>query len=427
VGPPSLVLISVSPANPSFAAGTTQPLQATGTYTDGSTLDLTGAVTWSTGSLTVAKVNAQGVAIGVAVGNTTVTASSGGISGTTTLGVTQAALVSLAITPAIPAIPLGTTQQFAATGTFTDGSTQDLTPTVQWGSDNSAVATISNASVQGLATSVATGTANITATAGNITGSTTLTISAAALVSIQVTPDSPSIALGTMQQFAAIGTFTDGSTQDLTTQATWASDTPSVATVNKAGTAASVSQGTANISAASGSISGSTALTVTAAQLVSIEISPNTASIALSLTQQFTATGTFTDGSTQDLTQTGHWSSTGAGVATISNSAPTAGLATSVGIGSTSIAISSGTVNSSSSLTVTPAVLASITINPLNPAIPLGTNQQFTARGSYTDGSIQDVTSARPTPTPPTTRPTTGWSDRHLATVQRTARFGLAP
>jgi len=395
VGPPSLVSIAVTPANPSFAAGTTQPLQATGTYTDGSTLDLTAAVTWSPGNSSVAKVNVHGVATGVAVGNTTVTATSGGISGATTLTVTPATLVSLAITPAIPAIPLGTMQQFAATGTFTDGSTQDVTATVQWSSDNAAIATISNSgSTRGLAKGVATGTANITATSGSVTGTTTLTVSAAALVSIQVTPDSPSIALGTTQPFAAIGTFTDGSTQDLTAQATWSSDATSVATVDKTGLARSVSLGTANVSAASGSITGSTALTVTAAQLVSIAISPDTASIALGLGQPFTATGTYTDGSTQDLTQTGHWSSTAATVATISNSNPTAGLATSLATGTTSIGISSGTVSASATLTVTPAALASININPLNPAIPLGTNQQFTASGSYTDGSTQDVTSA---------------------------------
>jgi hypothetical protein len=395
VGPPSLVSITVTPANPSFAAGTTRPLQATGTYTDGSTLDLSASATWSTGSSSVAKVNAQGVATAVAVGNTTATATSGGVSGATVLTVTQATLVTLAITPAIPAIPLGTTQQFAATGTFTDGSTQDLTMTVQWSSDNSAVATISNtANARGLATSVATGNANITAASGSVTGSTTLAVSSAALVSIQVTPGSPSIALGTTQPFVALGTFTDGSTQDLTAQATWSSDTVSVATVDKTGLAKSVSLGTANISASSGSINGSSALTVTAAQLVLIVISPDPASVAVGLTQQFTATGTYTDGTTQDLTQTGHWSSTAAGVATISNSSSTAGLATSLAMGTTSIGISSGAVSSSATLTVTPAALTSITMNPLNPAIPLGRTQQFTASGSYTDGSTQDVTSA---------------------------------
>src|SRR5207302_8376272 len=116
----------------------------------------------------------------------------------------------------------GTTQQFKATWNFTDGSTQDLTTTALWSSDNTAVATISNtAGSQGLVTPVAIGTTNITATSGAISGSTQVTVTAAALVSIAVTPANASIPVGTTQQFTATGNFTDGSTQDLTATAQW--------------------------------------------------------------------------------------------------------------------------------------------------------------------------------------------------------------
>lgn len=389
---PSLVSIAVTPTNPSFALGTTQTLKATGTYTDGSTLDLTNTVTWNTGNHAIATVSNTGVATSVAVGTTSVTATSGAIAGSTNVTITQAALVSIAVTPAIPSIPAGTTQQFAATGTFTDGSTQNLTTTVQWNSDTPSVATISNApNTQGLATTIAAGTANVTATSGSISGTTTLTVTAASLVSIAVTPANPSLVAGTTQQLTATGTFTDGSTQDLTTSATWSSDTNSAATVKK-GLVTSISAGTANISATSGSISGSTLVTVTAAQLVSIAINPQSASVPAGVTQQFTATGTYTDGSTQDLTQTGHWSSSAPGVATISNDTASAGLATTLTSGTTTIGISSGSVNASASLTVAPAALVSIAIGPLAPTISLGATQQFAATGTYTDGSSQDLT-----------------------------------
>ena len=234
VTPPTLVSIAVTPANPSFALGTTQALKATGTYSDGSTQDLTAAATWTTANHSVATVSAAGVASSVGLGSTSVTATSGSIAGSTNLTVTAATLVSIAVTPAIPSIPLGTSQQFTATGTFTDHSTQNVTSTVQWSSDTPSVATISNApNTQGLASAVATGTTNIKATSGTVSGTTVLTVTTAALVSIAVTPPSPSIALGTNQQFTATGTFTDGSTQDLTASATWLSDNPSAATVNK--------------------------------------------------------------------------------------------------------------------------------------------------------------------------------------------------
>ena len=55
--------------------------------------------------------------------------------------------------------------------------------------------------------------------------------SAGTLQSIAVTPANPSVADGLTEQFTATGTFSDGSTQDLTTQVTWASATTSVATI----------------------------------------------------------------------------------------------------------------------------------------------------------------------------------------------------
>jgi Bacterial Ig-like domain (group 2)/Abnormal spindle-like microcephaly-assoc'd, ASPM-SPD-2-Hydin len=392
--PAALASIAITPTNPSFALGTKQQLKATGTYTDGSTLDLTDTVTWNTAKSAIATVSNQGLATAVSVGSTSVSASLGSITGSTTLNVSPAALVSIAVTPVIPSIPLGNTQQFTATGTFTDGSTQDLTTTVQWSSDTLTVATISNTvGSQGLATSVGTGSATITATSGSVSGSTTFTVTAATLVLIAVTPANPSIALGTTQQFTATGTFTDGSTQDLTPTVSWASDTLSTASISKTGLATSVGIGTANISATSGSVTGSTVLTVTAAVLVSIAINPQTPTVPLGLTQQFTATGTYSDGTTQDLTQSGHWSSTNAAVATISNSVGTQGLATTLAIGTTTIGISSGSVNGSATLTVNPAALVSIAISPLAPTIALGTTQQFTGTGTYTDSSTQDVTS----------------------------------
>jgi Big-like domain-containing protein/centrosomal CEP192-like protein len=394
VGQPTLVSIAVTPASPSFALGTTQQLQAVGTYTDGSTVNITSSVSWSVGTANIATVNSQGLVSSSAVGSSSVVAASGAVSGSTVVNITPAVLISITVTPAIPTIPLGVSQQFTATGTFSDSSTQNLTQTVQWSSDTPSTATISNVGgTQGLVTSAGTGTATISASSGSIKGSTTLTVTAAALVSITVAPANPSIALGTTQQFTATGSFTDNSTMDLTATATWSSDTPGTATINNAGLASSAGSGTANITATSGAISGSTTLTVTPAVLVSIAINPASASIALGTTQTFTALGTYSDGTTQDLTQSGYWTSSNAAAATISDSPPTQGVASTVAPGSTSISVAVGAVTASAVLAVTPAALLSIAINPSSPSIPLGTTQQFSATGTYTDGTTQNLTS----------------------------------
>jgi len=86
----------------------------------------------------------------------------------------------------------------------------------------------------------------------------------ASLVSLNITPTSPSLVIGSTQQFHAIGSFSDNSTQDLTTQVSWSSGSPSVATITSGGLASGIGQGSSLITAtAPGGISGTTTATVT--------------------------------------------------------------------------------------------------------------------------------------------------------------------
>ncbi len=340
----ALASIAVTPANPSIAVGATQQFTATGTYNGGSTQNLTSTVTWGSSAPGVATITTGGLAKGVKAGASTISATLGGIAGSTTLTVTAPALVSIAVTPANPSIAVGATQQFTATGTYSDGSTQNLTSTATWSSSAPSVATIA---AGGLAKGVKAGTSTISAALSSITGSTTLTVTPV-LVSMAVTPANPSIAAGDTEQFMATGTYSDGSTQNLTSTATWASSAPGVATITAGGLATGVKAGASTISATLNSITGSTTLTVTAAVLVSIAVTPANPSIAVGTTLQFTATGTYSDGSTQNLTSTATWSSSATGVATIS----TTGLASAVAAGQTTIEAAVGAINGSTTLNV---------------------------------------------------------------------------
>ena len=100
----------------------------------------------------MATITSGGLATALAAGSTTIQATSGSISGSTVLTVTAPVLVSIAVTPANPSIAAGQQQQFTATGTYSDGSHQNLTSTATWTSSAPSVATISSG---GLATGVA--------------------------------------------------------------------------------------------------------------------------------------------------------------------------------------------------------------------------------------------------------------------------------
>ena len=175
---------------------------------------------------------------------------------------TPAGLVSISVSPVTPTIPLGATQRFTATGTFTDGTTQTLS-SVTWSSSNATVAAITNdATNLGAADAVATGSATVSACAGSVCGSTTLTAAAPALFSIAVTPANDALPVGQSVQFDAVGTYTDSSTQDLTSSVAWSSGSPLVATISSAGLLSGVGTGNSNISASLNGVTGSTTLTV---------------------------------------------------------------------------------------------------------------------------------------------------------------------
>ena len=168
-------------------------------------------------------------------------------------------LTSVSLAPTSASVALGQTEQFTATGHYSDGSTQNLTDTVIWTSSSQAIATVNPT---GLASTLATGATTIKAAVGQISGSATLTVTAAALESISVTPADPTIAVGMSQQFTATGNYSNGSTQNLTGSATWSSSAPSIASVSPTGMGTGVSAGTATITATYGSVAGSTSATV---------------------------------------------------------------------------------------------------------------------------------------------------------------------
>jgi hypothetical protein len=114
---------------------------------------------------------------------------------------------------------------------------------------------------------------------------------APALASIAITPVNPSILTGTTQQFTATGTYSDGSAQNVTSQAAWTSSNTGVATVSAGGLASAVSTGASAISAALGGVAGSSTLTVNPAPvaIITSSLANGVAGVAYSAT--LTASG----------------------------------------------------------------------------------------------------------------------------------------
>jgi len=384
--PPQEVIISiaVTPPNAQISLGTTQQYDAVATYADNTTADITSTATWTSSDPTVTTIAAGGLATSTGQGIAVITATQGGVSGTASLTVAPPALVSIAVSPASVTIASGLTQQFTATGTYTDQSTQDLTSTATWSSSNTTIATIVPS---GLAFSIGQGVTVITATQSGVSGSASLTVTPPALVTIAVSPANVTIALGVTQQFTATGTYTNQSTQNLTSTATWSSSNTTIATIAPGGLATSVAQGTTNITATVNSIAGAASLTVGAIVLESVTVTPNDAEIAKSTTAQLTATAVYSNNTTQNVSSSSSWSSSAPSVASVSKQ----GLVSALKNGAATISAIYQSVKGTAQVSINTPV--DLFVTPVAPAVAPGGTQQFNATAYFTDGGLQNVTS----------------------------------
>ena len=393
--------IRITPQNKVIAQSTTQQFSAFGFFPNGFIQDMTNYVSWSSSQPTHATISnnsgSQGLATGVGVGPSGISASYGALTDSTLLTVTSATLTSISITPISSSIAKGTNKQFNATGIFSDGSKQDITSLVTWSSSNTTIASISNQLGQkGLALGNNTGTTTISAAFRSVSSSANLIVAQPVLSSISVTPSNPVSAVETTQQFYATGIFSDNSTQNLTQLVSWSTQSPAIAIVsnlpNSKGLAIGKSSGTTSVTAKLGSISGSTNFQVIDVNLVKIDIVPVEASISAGLELAYRARGVYSNNSTQDLTTEVTWGSTNVTIATISNSSGSQGVATGQQAGTTTIYAQLGAISGQAQLHVTSPNLLSIAITPEATTIPNGSQQQFNAMGTYSDASKQDLT-----------------------------------
>ena len=365
--PPVVKSLVILPATATIHVGQDQPFTATAFYSDGTSATVTGTATWSSSDATVAVMSVAGggrggfpgggvlggaTATGLAIGTATVSASytENGVTltGTAVLTVTDPPLLSLEITPTNPTVSLlSPNQAFVATAIFTDYSTRNVTAAATWSSSDGTVAVVSNAGgTIGRATGLKAGTSTITASYGGMSASTTLTVVAKKVTSIQVTPTNPTAVLGINQPFVATAVYDDNTTGAVTGASTWTSSDPTVASVGTAGGTAGVATpikaGTTTVTANYQGVSGTSVLTVSTAKLKSIAITPSPLSIVIGGHQQLTATGTWDDNSTRDITNNVTWLSSsgdagGDTIATVSNAAGSRGLFTAVSAGSVTI------------------------------------------------------------------------------------------
>jgi len=173
-------------------------------------------------------------------------------------GANSPAVSSLSVSLSKAQITSTGTDQATATATYSNTKTADVTTTATWSSSSPDVATVSPT---GLITAIKKGQTTITATLGTVTGTAPLT-AVATLKTIAVTPVGVTVRVTATQQYAAMGTYDDASTGDITSTVAWSTSDSTLATISSTGLLTGVKSGAVTVSASLTGVTGTAAVTI---------------------------------------------------------------------------------------------------------------------------------------------------------------------
>jgi 6-phosphogluconolactonase (cycloisomerase 2 family) len=184
------------------------------------------------------------------------TTSCGGGSGTADAPKLQ----SIAVAPGQTSVAAGLTQQFTATGTYSNGISHPIA--AQWATSDTSLATVDS---QGLVKTFRPGTVSVTGASGGTSSTAQLTIGPPTPVLLNIVPANSSVLIASAPtKLSALLQFTDGSTQDVSATSTWNAVNPFAATVDPSGNVAPQRVGYTTIGCAHGAFSANAAFVVIA-------------------------------------------------------------------------------------------------------------------------------------------------------------------
>src|SRR5581483_8546828 len=238
----------------------------------------------------------------------------------------------------------------------------------------------------------AVGTTSVTATLGAVSGTTAVTVIGRVPVTLSIAPVAPSTPLGTAVRFTATEIFSDGTQQNVTAQAAWASSATRVAPVNGRGVATPVATGATTISVTFMGLAASTTLTVTSNVVTAISVTPVAPLLPVGSVVAFTAEAIFSDGTSQNVTAQATWVSSAPAVLAVTSAGAARGRGTAVGVGTATVTATFMGISGRTTATVTSAVIVQLSVSPAGLTMPVGARQQFTVQAIFSDGATQDVT-----------------------------------
>lgn len=406
--------VVITPKSATVSAGDDQGFTLTAIFSNGDSLDVTTLSDWQSAIPAVATVDPTGLASSYVPGSTVITGSYQGFQDTATLTVTDAVLTDLIISPPDLVKPKGIVGQYIATAYYSDGSSDIVTADSVWqSSDVGVVSILTGSSGAGQATAIEVGSTEISARFGGKITTTSATVTDAELLKLVLSPLDASIPAGTTLQYSLTGIYTDSVDRDLTAQANWQTSNTTIANVGSFGDASGNGEGQVTVTAAVKGKTISTSLTVTAATITKIVVSPKNIELPLGHSDQFFARAYYSDFTDKDITYFATWVSDDADVVHIATGSQ-GGQIEGVSIGTTIIEVRYGGFSDTGQVTVTEALLESVVISPKTSSVAAGVSQQYELLANFSDGNQITVTGSA------------SWQTDNSAVAQITTNDGLA-
>ncbi len=296
-----------------------------------------------------------------------------------------AILESLQLSPGDLTVGKGQSLDLTLMGIFDDHTQQELTASATWQVESVTVARVEDGRLYGLSA----GTAILTASIGEISVSRQVTVTPAQLLSLAISPLSPSVPAGLTQQLSVMGTFSDNTSipiHDLE----WDSSEPYYASVDENGLVTAHAEGSVTITAVKKGVTAQVALTILPGKLQQIIINAP-ASIPLGLTRKAEAYGVFSDGQSRQITSDVVWTTLSEETAVVTNG-QFGGEVTARKLGDFTLSATLDGVEAKQQVTVGEAVLSSITVLPQSATLAKGLSIQLSAWGTFSDGTYQPLT-----------------------------------
>ena len=370
VAPVPVASIDLSPDVSNVVVG--QTTQLTADVRDASGAPLTGRVlVWSTDAAHVATVTSQGVVTAVGAGSATITASIDDKRASASINVTPRPVSAVILSPGQVTIFPGQTLQLSAIVTDDRGQVLSGKP-VTYSSSNAQVASVSSA---GLVTGISAGSVTITATSEGATGTASVTVAREPVAVVEVSPSTASIAVGQPVQLTAIARGAAGQVLSLTGRTvSWATGSPSIATISASGIATGVSPGTTTIIATVDGRQGSATVPVLVVPVASVVVNPPSTSVTVGQSTTLTATALDANGIPLAGRVVG-WSSSDNAIASVSSN----GTVTGVAVGNAVITATVDGQTGTATVAVGAVPVASVVVSPTQPTLTVGQTVQLSA------------------------------------------------